>query len=236
MIQGTISTGSVIIDELLGGGLETDTITTVYGPAGSGKSNLALLTAVQVARSGRRVLYIDTEGSFSYARFVQLTSEEEARQLLSSFVFFHPTSFSEQKKVFAHFREIHFEDIGLIVVDSIAMLYRLEMGQTDDIADTNAQLSLQIGVLTEIARKYNIPVLITNQVYSSFDERDKISMVGGDILRYGSKCLLEVRPLHSRRKAIIIKHRSQPEGKFAIFEIREKGLFASQVPLEMEHS
>ena len=56
-------------------------------------------------------------------------------------------------------------------------------------------------------------------------------MVGGDILKYGSKCLIELQNLHKNKRRIILrKHRSQPEGKEIIFEIKEKGIFG----LEME--
>ena len=53
--------------------------------------------------------------------------------------------------------------------------------------------------LVEIARKKKIPVLITNQVYTDFDHRDEVKMVGGDLLRYGSKCLIELKTFHNCR-------------------------------------
>jgi hypothetical protein len=43
--------------------------------------------------------------------------------------------------------------------------------------------------MTEIARKKKIPVLISNQVYADFEDKDKVNLVGGDLLKYGSKCL-----------------------------------------------
>ena len=113
----------------------------------------------------------------------------------------------------------------MIIVDSIAMLYRLEMGRTDDVYEINRDLGLQIGYLIEIARKKNIPVLITNQVYSSFDEREKVNMVGGDLLKYGSKCLIELQKLHScKRRAVLRKHRSLPEKTEVLFEIVNEGI------------
>ena len=47
-------------------------------------------------------------------------------------------------------------------------------------------------MLTELSRKRGIPIVITNQVYSDF-ESDEIKMVGGDLLKYSSKCLIELR-------------------------------------------
>ena len=53
-------------------------------------------------------------------------------------------------------------------------------------------LSVQLNLLTEITRKYNIPILLTNQVYSDFDERNAIKIVGGDIITYASKAAISL--------------------------------------------
>ena len=93
----------------------------------------------------------------------------------------------------------------------------------EEIQDTNKALGKAIGDLNSIARNMNIPVLITNQVYSLFDERDKVNMVGGDLLKYSSKCLIELQITpENNRRAILRKHRSMPE-KEAVFKIVDKG-------------
>ena len=220
-----ISCGSAVIDHLLGGGLEKGVVTTVYGPAGSGKSTLCLLALIEVARSGKKVLFIDTEGGFSVERMRQLAGDTD--ELLTRVIFLRPTNFEEQKKVFEKIRAIKDKDIGLIVVDTIAMLYRLELGSGGSVYETNRELGRQISYLTEMTRKYNIPVLITNQVYSTFDDREKIKMVGGDILKYWSKCLLEIQIMpESQRKAVLRKHRSISELKEAVFEIKQVGFLS----------
>ena len=53
------------LDEILDGGIEKGIITQIFGPPSSGKSNIALTLAVNVAKSGRKVIYIDTEGGIS---------------------------------------------------------------------------------------------------------------------------------------------------------------------------
>ena len=219
-----IDSGTEVIDSLLEGGYESDIVTTIYGPAGSGKTNLALLAAISIAKQGKKVIYIDTEGGFSVARLKQLTSN--SRKILSNILFLKPTKFSEQKKAFEKLRSVvNKRDIGLVIVDTIAMLYRLELGKNEDVYETNRELGKQIAYLTEIARKKSIPIIVTNQVYSNFDERDKINMVGGDIIKYGSKCLLELQITpNNKRRAILKKHRSMPQEKEVSFEIVENGL------------
>ena len=221
-----ISTGTEALDQLLDGGYETDVITTLYGPAGSGKTNLSILCSVQAVREGKKVIFVDTEGGFSIERVKQITPEH--KKILDNILFLKPVTFEEQKGAFEKLRKLANDSIGLIVVDGISMLYRLELGKNTDPSVSpaaNRELALQIAYLTEIARLKNIPVLLTNQVYSSFDIRDKVNLVGGDIVLYGSKCLVELQKAHANhRVAIIRKHRSLPESKSVLFEIVENGL------------
>jgi len=224
-----ISSGCDAVDFLLSGGFERDSITTIYGPFSSGKTNICILAAINCVRSGKKVIYIDTETSFSIARLKQL--DPDYLRTLDQIIFIKPTSFETQKSIFQRLRSIVNESIGLIVVDSIALFYRLKVGDKDDnIHDINRELRLQLFHLSDLARSRNIPVIITNQVYASFEEKDKIHMVGGDLLKYSSKCLIELQKLKGPlRRAILRKHRSLPEDKEVFFRIAEKGLFEEKI-------
>lgn len=230
-LDNRIPTGSRILDIMLDGGYEKDVITTIYGPAGSGKTVLCLLCAISIARTGKKVVYVDSEGGFSLERLRQIASSIslDYKKVLDNIVFLKPTSFAEQKKAFEKLKEIINEKIGLIVVDTIAMLYRLELGKSEDVQEVNRELGRQISYLTEIARKKSIPVLVTNQVYTDFDDRDKVNIVGGDILKYGSKCLIELQITpDGNRRLILKKHRSiQPE-KELLFKIVEGGIIGTK--------
>lgn len=219
-----ISTGTEVFDALLDGGYEKDSVTTIYGPAGSGKTNISLLAALNTAKLGKKVIYIDTEGGFSISRLEQLSPNYKKTKLLEKIVFLQPTNFEEQKKAFEKLKSIVNSNIGLIIVDTLTMLYRLEKHTTNEIHDINGELALQIGLLSEIARKKLIPVLITNQVYTSFDS-GILQVVGGDIIKYSSKCLIELQTFQGgKRKAILRKHRSIAGEKEALFEIVEDGI------------
>ena len=244
-MQNKISAGSYILNQFLHGGYETDIITTLYGPGGSGKSNLAIILATSQAKKQNKTIFIDTEGGFSSERFKQIHrgTREEIEKDLQNIFLLKPTSFQEQEKAFQQMLTyVKKEAISLIIIDSIAMLYRLELGSAietknqEEISKINRKLAGQLRTLNEIARKQNIPIIITNQVYASFtkNQEDKqterqVSMVGGDLLKYWSKCLIELKNYNNKRSLVLKKHRSLPvkELHFEIINpgIRKRGLF-----------
>jgi len=245
MLIEKVSAGSYDLNKFFGGGYEKDIITTIYGPGGSGKSNLCLCACANQAKKGNKVIFVDTEGSFSVERFFQIHGgeKEQAEQDIENVLLLSPTSFDEQEKAFdSLLKWIKSKEISLIIIDSMVMLYRLELAdaikseKTEKIKEVNRKLARQLRALNEIARKRNIPVIVTNQVYQQFirDEAEEklereVSMVGGDLLKYWSKCLIELQQTHGKRKAILRKHRSQPtkEMYFDIVQsgIRKHGLF-----------
>lgn len=228
--QKYLSTGSIPLDKLLEGGFESDVLTTIYGPAGSGKTNIAITALANTLKQGKRVIFIDTEGSFSISRMLQVYPEFE--KVAEKLLFLKPTNFNEQRESFDTLHktiEVNRELFDLIIIDSIAMLYRLEMGKSSDVYNVNRELGRQLGKLTELARKKSIPVIITNQVYSDF-ENDGVKMVGGDLLKYSSKCLIELKPsTNGLRVATLKKHRSIPEGKETVFKIVNEGLIDAEL-------
>jgi len=226
-VMTKILTGSECFDRFLEGGYDSDIITTIYGPSGVGKTNMCLLCAISVVSCGKKVIFIDTEGGIAVERIKQLAIAYES--VLENILFCNPATFEEQKEMFERVKEMVNEvenegKFGLIIVDSISMLYRLELGKSEEVYDVNTALGRQIAYLVEIARKKKIPVLITNQVYADFDNRDKVKMVGGDLLKYGSKCLIELMKFANCRGAVLRKHRSLPEGRELKFKIVEKGI------------
>jgi len=235
-VERKISAGSYDLNEWLYGGYETDVITTIYGPAGSGKTNLCILVAVSQAKKGNKVIFIDSEGGFSVDRFRQIAGEGY-QQVLENVIILKPTTFKEQQESFSRLlKEIkEKKNIGAIIIDSMTMLYRLELADAKNdkkiISEVNSMLASNMRILSEISRIKNIPVIVTNQVYSEFLSREdyeegkekKVHMVGGDILKYWSKCIIELQNLQGKKKAILRKHRSLPE-KEMLLVITQNGI------------
>ncbi len=217
-----ISTGSETIDNLLNGGLEKSIITNVYGESGTGKTTFCVQVASEVAQNGGKVAYVDTEGGFSPERMKQMASEEA----LENIIVRNPVDFEEQEKVIEDLDQItDSENIELLIVDSAVSLYRLKV-KGDNASDINQRLSQQLSELSKIARSKNIPVIITNQVYTSFDEED-LELVGRDVPKYWSKCLLKVSE-NKKRRIEVSKHRSIPKGRSTDFAIANEGIVEAE--------
>lgn len=218
--SGKVETGTPL-DKLMDG-LETDAITNVYGPAGSGKTNIALAAALKCVGK-KKAAYIDTEGSFSLERFTQLGGTEKD---LKNIIMINVHTWEEQQKAFVDLeRLVEKEKIGLIAVDSMVALYRLELDNSN-FASVNKQLATQYSILSKIVRKNNIPVIVTNQIYS---KGDQVEITSRTIARYWSKTLVELRKTEkeNHRIAILRKHRSLPESKHVEFEITKDGFRTS---------
>ena len=233
-----ISAGSFDLNKWLYGGYEKEVITMIAGPPGSGKTNFCVLAAASQAKKKNKVLFIDTEGGFSIDRIRQIVGENY-EDILENILLLSPASFDEQQKSFSQMlNKLKKDQIGLVVVDGMATLYRLELGEISksgtekEIREFNQKIAQQLRILSEISRKEKIPILITNQVYSGFvSEEDfrkgvkkEVNFVGGDLLKYWSKCIIELKLENRKRKAILLKHRSLPVKEFN-FEIKDKGIF-----------
>jgi DNA repair protein RadB len=234
-----ISAGSYDLNRWLYGGYESGIITMIAGPPASGKTNFVLLAACSMAKKGKKVIFIDTEGGFSVERVKQVVGSENLEGILKNIFILNPTSFEEQKKIFMNLlNRVRKENISLIIVDGMAMLYRLELGDAqkskDDskIREVNREVAKQMRILSEISRNQNMPVLITNQVYHDFlpeeewkkGVKPEANIVGGDLFKYWSKTIIELKNDGGKRKAVLLKHRSIPK-KELNFEIVNKGIF-----------
>ena len=211
-------TGSDLIDDFLQGGIEKGIITNVYGESGTGKTAFCIQVAAEVAQSGGKVAYIDTEGGFSPERMKQMADEDA----LENLVIKNPVDFKGQEETIDELEAlVEQENIDFVVVDSAVSLYRLKVNG-DNASEINQRLSQQLSELSKIARTQNIPVMITNQVYTSFDEED-LELVGRDVPKYWSKCLIKLSE-NSSRKMEISKHRSIPRGRSRKFSIANEGI------------
>ena len=218
-----LPTGLSALDELLGGGLDTDAVTEVYGEGGTGKTILCLQIATRVARDGKWVVYIDTEG-LSVDKLESLAGLK-LPEVLEHLLISSPGNLTEQSRAIDRATRLARDGsrpIGLIVVDSATMHYRLELGgKVEETA--RRDLGLQLAQLVSAAIEVPVPVLITNQVWRKVAE-GTLEPVGGAFLNHAAKTILRFDRLQGEwRRAVLLKHRSRPEGSVE-FRITDQGL------------
>jgi len=226
-----IPTGCESVDELLGGGFERGTVTQLYGQPAAGKTNLALSAAVEVARSGDLAVYIDTEG-LSVDRFQQVLSghvdDDRVEEVASNVVIESAHDFEEQQTAVRDAAEFA-DRADLIVLDSATGFYRLERDEADE-GDTLRQVAKQVTHLLSLARKHDLAVLVTNQVFADPDS-DRTRALGGNTLEHWTGTVLRLdRYRGGNRRATLEKHRAKAAGETAQFRITDSGLESADGP------
>jgi DNA repair protein RadB len=215
------SSGCLPLDVLLGGGFEPKTVTQIYGEPASGKSTLCLIAAVACLRAGMPVVFIDSEG-FSIERFRQIAGPD-TEKVADRLFLFEPLDFEHQATMIAEAEKVlKSQNPGLLIMDSATALYRTDLEKGKDAMQA---LTRQMIQLLGYAKRYEIPVVVTNQVYMD-TVRNTYSGLGGTALEHLSKVIVRLEKANGgrSRRARLVKHRSRPEGASFDFEITEDGI------------
>lgn len=217
--MSTLLIGCKSLDEILGGGIESGIITKIYGESGAGKTNFCLQISRECVKSGGLVVYIDTE-CVSIERLRQIcTNNYDYKKILDNIFFFSPKSLEEQEKMILD--GIRLKGVRLIIVDTINLFYRFNL--EDNIESAMRSFGRQFANLQIAAREKNIYVVVTEQVYT--DKKGEIKPFTNRETEHMAKTIIRLEKIGiGKRKATIIKHRFQPEGKNAYFKINTNGL------------
>ncbi|MDG6220036.1 MAG: DNA repair and recombination protein RadB [Candidatus Thermoplasmatota archaeon] len=213
------------LDELLGGGFDDDTLSEVYGEGGVGKTNLCLQMARNVARMGKKVVMIDTEG-VSLERLRQMCEEQgDFEDVLSKILLYSPFDLLQQEEMIRKSVKLARgkTNVGLVVVDSATAYYRLELGACNDV-DEKQILAQGAQELLRLSRQENIPCIITSQVYSKGDNGE-VRPIGGHALWHTSKTIIKLEKVGMGwRRATLMKHRHMPEERTCEFRLTGAGV------------
>lgn len=213
-----IPSGSKCIDSLLGGGIETGTITQLYGPSGTGKTTLCLMFAKNAAKS-YKVAYIDTEG-LSGERVKQIFQDVS---LFSNVYVQEVYTFRQQASALKEVEKLaKSEKLKLVIVDSFTSLYRSELEDESRQIKVKRELTAQLTYLLGLARKIDLAVLITNQMFT--DVKSGIDKpLGGTSIDHLSKTIISLERLGELRRATLIKHRYKKEGESCEYRLTDRG-------------
>jgi len=211
---------------LLGGGFPTEAVSLVYGEAETGKTSLAVQCAVNCARRGIKSLFIDTDGTFSYERLSQI-AEYDYEKISPLMIIMRPTTFQEQSRAIDHLEKVITNKFGLIVVDTVTSLYRVEFDDTEETYAANRELNRQLAVLTQIAKTCGVAVLVISQVRSvPFGETVEMKPVATRVLNYWSDIILDMKQTGQTRviKVLREKHPKIKGTGFIYVKIESTGI------------
>ena len=211
------------LDDLLGGGVEGGCITVFFGEGGSGKTNVCIQLARNAVLGGKKVVYIDTEG-VSAERVRQICGEQY-EEVARNILFSEPYTHEEQEQLVEKAIKLAESgaDIGLVVLDSATMHYRLAMAGPDW-QDERRSLTRQIARLLALSRRSDLPIVLTSQVYTDI-ETGIFEPLGGHALTHSAKVLVRLEKAGPNvRRAVVVKHRHVAEGMGAKFRLTERGV------------
>ena len=231
-----LTSGSKPIDMLLGGGLETQTITEFYGEYGSGKSQLCHQLCVNVQLPPERgglngaALYVDTENTFRTERIVQMSRHLglDPEQVAKNIIYAEAYTSDHQMFLLDNADEVIKENnVKLIIVDSLTSHFRSEYLGREMLARRQQRLNKHMHKLIRLARAFNAAAVVTNQVMAKPDVffGDAVHPIGGHIVAHTSHTRIYLRKASRGpvRIARLVSSPYLPEGE-EIFKITENGI------------
>jgi len=220
-----ISTGCAPLDDLLGGGIERGAVTQIYGPPAAGKSNACLSAAATAAAAGGTAVYLDTEG-LSLDRFEQVLAgvDGDPEAVADRVVITEIHDFEEQEEAVRDAADLA-PGADLLLLDSATGFYRLRRTESEE-GEALRRVARQVTHLLSLARKHDLAVLLTNQVYADPEaDSDRPRALGGHTLNHWTATVVRLERFRAgNRRATLEKHRSRSAGETARFRITDAGL------------
>jgi len=225
----SLSTGCSSLDSLLGGGFPRRSVSQVYGEPATGKTNVCIQTAVETVENGGGVVYIDTEGLS--LRRVQQVGGDGFEDSAKEFIVKEVHDFDEQSVAVRDVENLA-PTTDLVVLDSATGLYRVEQEDADDDATPLKRLTRQVTQLAGMARKHDLAVVLTNQIYTAVESKNEdLRPLGGRAMEHWTSIIVPLersRVDDAVRRATLEKHPARPENDEATFRITDEGIEGEQ--------
>ena len=193
IVHNTLSSGSLLIDKVLGGGIGYGRITEIYGAESSGKTTLCLQFAAQCQKAGGRVAYVDVENAvdIGYAKHLGVDVED--------LIFTQPNSGEQALEIVDMLAKSG--EVNLIIVDSVAALTpqaELDGEMGDMTIGLLARLmSKAMRKLTGTLNEKNCAVIFINQIRekinTGFSMGDPTTTTGGRALKFFASQRIELK-------------------------------------------
>jgi len=228
-----VSTGSKELDKLLGGGIETGSITEIFGEFRTGKTQLChqlcVMSQLPIDMGGAegKVIYIDTENTFRPERIMSIADRYnlEKQEVLDNIAVARAYNTDHQMSLLQNAAAMMSEcRYSLMIVDSAMALFRTDFSGRGELSVRQQTLAIYLRNLMKLADEFGIGIVITNQVVASVDGMasmfsDPKKPIGGNIMAHASTTRLYLRK--GKGETRICKIYDSPclpeaEAKFAI--------------------
>ncbi|GAB6021087.1 recombinase rad51 [Chamberlinius hualienensis] len=202
-----VTTGSKELDKLLGGGVETGSITEIFGEFRTGKTQICHTLAVtcqlpiDMGGGEGKCLYIDTEGTFRPERLLAVAERYglSGSDVLDNVAYARAYNTDHQLQLLIQASAMMAESrYALLVVDSATALYRTDYSGRGELSARQMHLARFLRMLLRLADEFGVAVVISNQVVAQVDgsamfAADPKKPIGGNIIAHASTTRLYLR-------------------------------------------
>ncbi len=205
------SSGDKELDLVLGGGIVEGSLTLIGGSPGVGKSTLLLKIAGNLAREGKKVLYVSGEESSSQIklRANRVDSNYEALYLLSEI------------KLDTIFTELETHSYKILIIDSIQTLYSEKIASAPGSVSQVREITFE---LMRFGKERNIAIFIIGHITKEG------AIAGPRVLEHMVDTVLYFEGDSSRELRLLrgFKNRFGATSEVGIFEMTKAGLVSAK--------
>ncbi|WP_292487669.1 DNA repair and recombination protein RadA [Methanohalobium sp.] len=243
---GKLSAGCSEFDEMMEGGIDTQSITELYGEFGSGKTQIAHQLAVNVQLPNEQgglngsVIFIDTENTFRPERIKQMVQGASQNHNIE----YDPDEFLKNIHVARAYNSNHQillmdsamelaeesknweQPVRLLIVDSLTAHFRAEYIGRGTLADRQQKLNKHLHALQRFSDLYNAVIIVTNQVMSKPDAffGDPTKPIGGHIIGHTATFRMYLRKSKGDKRIVrLVDSPNLPDGE-SIISVTPLGL------------
>ena len=230
-----LTSQSKAMDELMGGGFETQAIVEFYGEFGSGKTQICFQLAVNATMDHEKgglegeVVVIDTENTFRPERIAQMASalDLDPVEVLHKIHVARAFNSSHQMLLVEKASEMARDvPVRLMIVDSLTAHFRAEYVGRGALAERQQLLNKHMHDLLRFGDVNNAVIAVTNQVSSKPDAffGDPTRPIGGHIVGHAATYRIYLRKSKGgKRIARLVDSPNLPEAE-AVISVSEIGI------------
>jgi DNA repair protein RadB len=216
----------------LSGGVSSESVTLIYGEPETGKTTLAMQCAVNGALQGYKTLFIDCDNTFSAERLSQI-SAGKFEEIAALIILMKPNDFREQTAVIDHLPDYTTKNFGLVIIDTVTSLYRAQIAEaTGKVFDLNRELNRQMAVLAQTAKTQKIPIIVTSQVRSVFNESYiSVAPVATRVLKFWADTIIAMKSTENPQIIRAVLEKAYGKAQEATCHLRITGTGIHDYPL-----